>query len=130
MNCPSRTDDTDGREGWNQSPNLLAGTTREDFNGRTNSTARRTLDLDGLDDDATRTQDHIDTPPPEEVLAEVKLVKSHVSPVVSLAGDGGAGGGGGGGGLRGLGSQAFWQKARKFVVTFASFIGPGFMVSL
>ena len=48
MNCPSRTDDTDGREGWNQSPNLLAGTTRADFNGRTNATARRSLDPDVL----------------------------------------------------------------------------------
>lgn len=81
MNCPSRTDDTDGREGWNQSPNLLAGTTRADFNGRTNATARRSLDPDVPGEDVPIAQSHIDTPPPE------KGDVGETGPVVGKKGD-------------------------------------------
>ncbi|KAL5349602.1 NRAMP-like transporter smf-3 [Pseudogymnoascus australis] len=52
MNCPSRTENTDGRECWNQNPNALEGTTREDFNGRTNARLLRQLSPDELPDEA------------------------------------------------------------------------------
>lgn len=43
MNCPSRTDETDEREGWNQSPPALAAdlTTRSDLNGIVNLRMQR-----------------------------------------------------------------------------------------
>ena len=100
MNCPSRTDDTDGREGWNQSPNLLAGTTRADFNGRTNATARRTLDPDVPGEDVPIAQSHIDTPPPPEKggLGEKGPVVENCDLMGHVTTGGGEGGGGGGGG--------------------------------
>ncbi|KAL5346759.1 NRAMP-like transporter smf-3 [Pseudogymnoascus australis] len=87
MNCPSRTDDTDGREGWNQSPNLLAGTTRADFNGRTNATARRSLDPGIPGDDIPIAQTHVDMPPPGKgewgrkgCLLEKKISVAYIDP--------------------------------------------------
>ena len=44
MNCPSRPNNPNGREGWNQSPNLLSGTTREDFNGMANARVLRRIE--------------------------------------------------------------------------------------
>ncbi len=43
MNCPSRTDDLTGHEGWNQNPPRLAAdlTTREDLNGIVNLRTQR-----------------------------------------------------------------------------------------
>jgi len=123
MNCPSRTDDPDGREGWNQSPNLLAGTTREDFNGRTNDTVRRGSDPDGLRDDVTCARDNIDTPPPKMLVPDIKQLDGHVS-------DPNAAGGEGGGGPGGRGMLSFLYKAKKILITFGSFIGPGFLVRL
>jgi len=43
MNCPSRTDETNDHEGWNQSPSRLAAdlTTRQDLNGIANSRTQR-----------------------------------------------------------------------------------------
>ncbi|OBT74520.1 hypothetical protein VF21_06951 [Pseudogymnoascus sp. 05NY08] len=132
MNCPSRTDDTDGREGWNQSPNLLAGTTRADFNGRTNATARRSLDPDVPGEDVPIAQSIIDTPPPPEkgglgekgpVVGEKGDVMSHVTT--------GGGGGGGGGGEEGIHRRKrFYKRAGRMFMKYASFIGPGFMISV
>ena len=107
MNCPSRTDDTDGREGWNQSPNLLAGTTRADFNGRTNATARRSLDPDVPGEDDPIAQSHIDTPPPldKSGMGEKGPVvgeKGDVAGHVTTSGGNGGGGGEGGGALWGV----------------------------
>lgn len=137
MNCPSRTDDTDGREGWNQSPNLLAGTTRADFNGRTNATARRSLDTDVPGEDIPIAQSLVDAPPPPEkgglgekgpVVGEKGDLMGHV---MTGGGDGGGGGGGGSGGGGGGGirkRKMFYEKAGRMFMKYASFIGPGFMV--
>ncbi|KFY90935.1 hypothetical protein V498_05753 [Pseudogymnoascus sp. VKM F-4517 (FW-2822)] len=135
MNCPSRTDDTDGREGWNQSPNLLAGTTRADFNGRTNATARRSLDPDVPGEDVPIAQSHIDTPPPLDkggmgekgpVVGEKGDVTNHVT----TGGDDGGGGGGGGGGWGLDRRQKLYEKIGRVFMKYASFIGPGFMISV
>ena len=136
MNCPSRTDDTDGREGWNQSPNLLAGTTRADFNGRTNATARRSLDPDVPGEDVPIAQSLVDTPPPPEkggmgekgpVVGEKGDLMGHVMTGGGDGGGGGSGGGGGGGG--GIRKRKmFYEKAGRMFMKYASFIGPGFMV--
>ncbi|KFX95049.1 hypothetical protein O988_05993 [Pseudogymnoascus sp. VKM F-3808] len=136
MNCPSRTDDTDGREGWNQSPNLLAGTTRADFNGRTNATARRSLDPDVPGEDVPIAQSHIDTPPPEKGGAGEKgpVVGEKGDPtghVMTGGGDGGGGEGGGSGGEGGIQKRKrFYEKAGRMFMKYASFIGPGFMISV
>lgn len=131
MNCPSRTDDTDGREGWNQSPNLLAGTTRADFNGRTNATARRSLDPGIPGDDIPIAQTHVDMPPPGKggvgekglPVGEKGDVMGHVTTT------GGGGGGGGGEGGWGVSKrQKFYEKAMRVFMKYSSFIGPGFMV--
>ncbi|OBT96450.1 hypothetical protein VE01_05632 [Pseudogymnoascus verrucosus] len=132
MNCPSRTDDTDGREGWNQSPNLLAGTTRADFNGRTNATARRSLDPDVPGEDVPIAQSLVDTPPPEKgglgkkgpVVGEKGDLTHHVT---TGGGDGGGGGDGEGGIHR---RKRFYEKAGRMFMKYASFIGPGFMISV
>ncbi|OBT54519.1 hypothetical protein VE04_03992 [Pseudogymnoascus sp. 24MN13] len=137
MNCPSRTDDTDGREGWNQSPNLLAGTTRADFNGRTNATARRSLDPDVPGEDVPIAQSLVDTPPPEKgglgekgpVVGEKGDLTDHVT---TGGGDGGGSGGGGGGeGEGGIHRRKrFYEKTGRMFMKYASFIGPGFMISV
>lgn len=125
MNCPSRTDDTDGREGWNQSPNLLAAdiTTKEDFNGRTNAVARGSADADadGVIQDASSPRRNIEIPPklPDSAL---KQLDGHVT--IPAAG----GEGGGRSGDAGSDKPSFFQRAKKLAVTYGSFIGPGFMV--
>ncbi|KFY80606.1 hypothetical protein V498_08786 [Pseudogymnoascus sp. VKM F-4517 (FW-2822)] len=119
MNCPSRTDDTDGRKGWNQSPNLLAGTTRADFNGCTNATARRSLDPDIPGDDIPIAQTHVE----RAGCWRKGDVMGHVTTA--------SGGGGGGGGEGGLGvskRQKFYEKSVRVFIKYSSFIGPGFIV--
>jgi hypothetical protein len=127
MNCPSRTDDTDGHEGWNQSPNLLAGTTRADFNGRTNATARRTLDPDDLEE-VSIAPSHVDTPPPPEKGAVVSGVVEMAGGDSHVTTGGGGDGGSGGGGAGSSGRLKFYQKVGKVFAKYASFVGPGFMV--
>ena len=129
MNCPSRTDDTDGREGWNQSPNLLAGATRADFNGRTNATARRTLDPDVLGEDVLIAQCNVDTPPPPpEKRGVVPAVIGKPGEDSHVTTGGWRDDGSGGKGKGGSGRLRFYKKAGKVFMKFASFIGPGFMV--
>lgn len=123
MNCPSRTDDTDGREGWNQSPNLLAAdiTTKEDFNGRTNDIARGSADTDGVIEDASSPRRNIEIPPKLPDSA-TKQLDGHVT-IPAAEGEGG-----GRSGDAGSDKPSFFQRAKKFAVTYGSFIGPGFMV--
>ncbi len=120
MNCPSRTE-SDGREGWNQNPALHAGTTNEDFNGRTNDTARRSAE-DGIVDDVADNRGTIGNPPPKIPIPDTVQLEGHV--LASTAG--GEGGGRGGKG----GSATFLEKAKSFFITYGSFVGPGFMVRI
>lgn len=122
MNCPSRNDDTTGREGWNQSPHPLALTTNEDFNGRTNAVANGGADGQQVIDEITR-DGPIDNPPPKLPDSEKQLDGTHVT--IPSVGDEGEGGGRGG---AGDGKLGIWKRAKKFAVTYGSFVGPGFMV--
>jgi metal iron transporter len=135
MNCPDRTDNLDGREGWNQSPNDLAGSTREDFNGIANARTLRRLDPE---DTVTGVPDTENTGPRprnnrRNSVATVKLARTltsqnpdpHHVTVNAFDMDEPANNPGGSGG-----SVNLLKQARKVLVTFGKFIGPGFMVSV
>jgi metal iron transporter len=132
MNCPSRTDNADGRDGWNQSPNLLSATTREDFNGMANTRILRRIESN----DPVLFVSNNEVPdaqrPRKTSAAAVRLVKAltsqslhrgHVNRMPSGCDD--------------SNNQTkcpptlakFLTKARNILVTFSKFIGPGFMVS-
>ena len=132
MNCPSRTDNTDGREGWNQSPNLLSATTREDFNGMANTRILRRIESndpvllvsDDLVPDAQRPRKNsVATVRLAKALTSQSLREGHVGSIPSGCDD--------------PKDQTkcppqlakFLTKARDVLVTFSKFIGPGFMVS-
>jgi hypothetical protein len=128
MNCPSRTDDVDGREGWNQNPNLLSGTTREDFNGRTNARMLRRLDPDGLNDDSAISHDPDAQPPSDREANRSKLVDIKQPSIghVSQSPHNFEGPDFPSGPPRRL--TTFYQKTLRILVTFGQFVGPGFMV--
>jgi hypothetical protein len=121
MNCPSRTDDVDGRQGWNQNPNLLTGTTREDFNGRTNARLLRRMDPNGLgiegamhqmlDVDPSSNDSKTHAPGGTETTARESLVDStHPQNYPARY------------------PTRIFQSIKKVAVTYCKFIGPGFMV--
>lgn len=131
MNCPSRSDNTDGREGWNQSPNLLAGSTREDFNGMANArTFRRIVARNhilGLPDDETSDIQQLqeDSAHREEgrlpkMLPGKTLHDSHVHPTSVHFNEG-----------HDNPPPSNWlANFRHVLVKFGKFVGPGFMVCL
>lgn len=121
MNCPSRTDNVDGREGWNQSPNLLSGASRQDFNGRTNTRLLRILDPDGPGKEVPMNQLHELDPSGEKSKtdstegSETKAGEFLVDPAHSQN--------------TSTRTPLFlFQFVKKVVVTYGKFIGPGFMV--
>lgn len=121
MNCPSRTDDVDGREGWNQSPNLLAGTTREDFNGRANTIFRRRIDPDGPSNEVPLDQLSDVNPPSKNgqanatVRTEERASGSLADPSPPQSSSGNP-------------ATFLFHQVRKVAVKYCKFIGPGFMV--
>jgi hypothetical protein len=112
----------DGHDGWNQNPNPLEGTTREDLN-RTNSRILRRIDPAGPSDDHATHEAREGEPRVETVAPRVdSLAELHVMPAV-------------------LYTQepdftpssparnaSFLQKAQKWMKIYGQFIGPGFMV--
>lgn len=124
MNCPSRTDEPEGT-GMNQNPNALAAdlTTREDLNGIANS---RLLLRNTSQIKRTAT----DEPEPADAIGDKKgpVVRNGgaASQIPSLVGSGGRGGGGGGSWPR---VTKVGSDARKVVMKFGHFVGPGMMVS-
>lgn len=133
MNCPSRTDNVDGHEGWNQNPNLLAGTTREDFNGRANSITLRRANLDTVDtldgelstcpgpDDLPSKGNNPEADPTGQLPRE-KALESHVISPTSVTMGAGASG------FVFRGASDVFKKCQSVLITFGKFIGPGFMV--
>ena len=121
MNCPSRTDNVDGREGWNQNPNLLSGTSREVFNGRTNARLLRRIDPDGpskevamcqlpdLDPSSKNSKTNVtgraETRARESLVDPARPQNTSARPPAFL-----------------------FQMIKKVAVTYCKFIGPGFMV--
>ena len=129
MNCPSRTDNADGRDGWNQSPNLLSGSTREDFNGMANTRILRRIDssdpvlLLSNDDVPDAQRSRKNSTATIRITTSQSLQPSHVSgvhPGSDIPGDG-------------ANSQSrlanLLTKARNVLIKFGKFVGPGFMVS-
>lgn len=133
MNCPSRTDNMDGHDAWNQNPNPLEGTTREDFN-RTNSRILRRLDPAGPSDDHAMHEAR-EAEPRDGKNASWMGVETTASQVNSLAELHV---------MRGVQytqepdftpssparSASFLQKAQRWMKIYGQFIGPGFMISV
>lgn len=139
MNYPERTDDQDGREGWNQNPNAFAGSSREDFNGKANDRILRRSDNDGPIEISPSDQNP-DSPQPRNrnrkssvatVMVARTLTSQSQSPsqrhVTNSAGGIVMGSGGTNHGSEE--EDGFFAKARNILVTFGKFVGPGFMVS-
>lgn len=144
MNKTSRTDEPlEGDNGYNQSPNPLSNdlTTNEDFNGIANSRALGEQDsqllqgttLAALQDTGARNTtskndsgithqlaygsiDH--GQPPEGVLQVPAIAQPPPHSPTSAGGDGDAD------------HLTPFQRLKKNVLTFCSFIGPGFMISV
>jgi metal iron transporter len=117
MNCPSRTDNLDGHDGWNQNPNPLEGTPREDFK-RTNSRILRRLDPAGPSDDHGEPRDGENA----SAVSAASLAELHVMPGVLYAQEPDFTP------SSPARSASFLQKARKWMKIYSQFIGPGFMV--
>lgn len=130
MNCPSRTDNPNGREGWNQSPNLHAGTTREDFNGMANTRVLRRIDPGDpafIDSDEKVSEAQR---PRKASTAAVKITtmstsqsvdENQVNPGALHCDDSSDNR------MRSY-LPSFFPKTRKVLATFIKFVGPGFMV--
>jgi metal iron transporter len=132
MNCPSRTDNADGRDGWNQSPNLLSATTREDFNGIANTRILRRIESndpvllvsnDEVPDAQRPRKNSAAVVRLTRTLTSQSLHRGHVNNMPP--------------GCDGPNNQTkcpskqvkILTKARNVLMTFGKFVGPGFMVS-
>ncbi len=130
MNCPSRTDNPNGREGWNQSPNLHSGTTREDFNGMANARVLRRIEpgepvLINSDDEVSGHQR-----PRKSSATAARVARTltyqrgdehHVTPAPPHSEDSSDS-------TARACFPAVLSRTRKVLVTFGKFVGPGFMV--
>lgn len=133
MNCPSRTDNLDGREGWNQNPNHLSNTTRQDLNGIANSRILRRSDADEPVEEAANMQSP-DTSRRRKIyplasklaraMTSRSLPQEHVTTTSFVVDDSGNGPNGSDG------EPGFPHRVRKIIMTFGKFVGPGFMVSI
>jgi metal iron transporter len=142
MNCPSRTEEPEGT-GFNQNPSALSAdlTTRNDLNGIANARELRRIPSTGVegviepvpDDDVTRVKGG--NAGTQEVALEKRDSKSHVGESSAMGMstlddvDEGNGGGSGGNG-RGREISQYLERAKKAVVTYGKFVGPGFMISV
>jgi len=131
MNCPSRPE-PEG-PGFNQNPNSLAAdlTTRQDLNGIANSRILRRMaenereSVNVVEDDqygANREKE-------QAVRAPELMVRSHVGTTTRATSDGSrdSDSSGDGSSDTNISAKGF-IKLPKVVVTFAKFVGPGFMV--
>ena len=142
MNCPSRTEEPEGT-GFNQNPSALSAdlTTRNDLNGIANarelrripSTATEVAVEPVSDYDVERKKVTEDGRARAAVVSEEKSSGCHVAEesgatmaMQTLGQEGNNGGNSGG--KRGSVSQMY-QNAKKAIITYGKFVGPGFMVS-
>ncbi|KAE8451510.1 hypothetical protein EG329_003583 [Mollisiaceae sp. DMI_Dod_QoI] len=145
MNCPSRTEEPEGT-GFNQSPRALSNdlTTRNDFNGVVNARELRRIPSMGVegvvepvpDDDVSRKKgasERMQVSTLDErnsrrhVNEETGIDTTTSPPTVMGEGSGNGGSGGGRGGSR---LSQYSEKAKKAIVTYGKFVGPGFMISV
>lgn len=123
MNCPSRTDEPPESDGYNQNPSSLSAdlTTREDLNGKANSRVLRRLASSEIQDPVDSRSDQ-DTPRKKEP-------SSVGEKAVAIEGVGHGGGEEIGGEGEGSWAARAFMKARRGLINYAKFVGPGFMVS-
>jgi metal iron transporter len=134
MNCPLRSDDGDGRQGWNQNPNSMDGTTRQDLNGMANTRVLRRIEshdptLDEPDDEVLRAQRRrrnstatirVARTLTSQAVSETCHV-THTSLEVHKQPNSSPN--------KCKAFSKYIKKTRKVVTTFGKFVGPGFMVS-
>lgn len=130
MNCPSRPDNSNGREGWNQSPNQHSGTTREDFNGMANARVLRRIEThnpvslksnDEVPDSERQRKNSAATIKLTMTQASQSVEKGDVkSNIFHCDGPNDE--------KSGSRPSSFFSKARNLLMTFGKFVGPGFMV--
>ena len=147
MNRPSRTDEPQKGDGYNQSPNDLSNdlTTNEDLNGISNSRVQRSGEplsiqsggQNALLDEVSNLQDTAGIPTvriKDGVPAESLVVEQQAQggphefgpgPQLSAASHGGDDAGNG----RGRVTSAL-HRTKNAIITFSKFIGPGFMVAV
>ena len=140
MNCPSRTDEIDEHEGWNQNPPSLSGdlTTRNDLNGIANLRIQRDRSL--IDDNALDIESNkeVDDPLGVQLAKEPVSVlsKTLVESATSTEKHGQAVQVAQGPSRRNSGesikptASTRMRKLGQVLVKFSKFIGPGFMVSV
>ncbi|CZS97298.1 probable manganese transport protein [Rhynchosporium graminicola] len=144
MNCPSRTDEPDEGDGYNQNPSSLSAdlTTRADLNGIANARELKRMasneletEVDGIPDEdgkgGKRDKGEEEVVAAREVGQQSKFTRNGPGMVALEAADGGAAGGGGiGNGADASFPIRIFMKIRKGVVTYGKFVGPGFMISV
>jgi len=140
MNCPSRTDETDEHDGWNQSPPSLSGdlTTRNDLNGIANLRLQRDrlpIDDNALDIELNKeVEDPLGVQPVKEPVSVPSKVPADPTGIAEKQGQ--YLGMGGGSSRRSSGenhkptTSTRIRKLGQVLVKFSKFIGPGFMVSV
>ncbi|KAI9780747.1 MAG: hypothetical protein M1839_006534 [Geoglossum umbratile] len=139
MNCPSRTDETMGHDGWNQSPPSLAAdtTTRQDLNGIANSRSQRDRtrvpDAMASGGELPVGQDPDQTSPPEPTGSKDAVAPSPKMPTLVAMHEGQARSHAGSSSNFSSGEKTLVVAARRVgnvLAKFSKFIGPGFMVSV
>jgi metal iron transporter len=131
MNCPSRTEEPEGT-GFNQNPSALSAdlTTRQDLNGRANSRVLRRIASSEIQDVVECVPDD-DSPRKREASLREKEAATtekggHVGEMgtssLAVSDENNGEGGSGNWLLRNF------MRVRKFLITYAKFVGPGFMV--
>ncbi|KAF8866872.1 natural resistance-associated macrophage protein [Acephala macrosclerotiorum] len=142
MNCPSRTEEPEGT-GFNQNPSALSAdlTTRNDLNGIANARELRRIPSAGIEgvvepvpDDVTERKRASEGM--QEVALEGKDSKRHMGEesgmgmsTLDAVDEGNSGGGSGSGNGRG-GVSRYFERAKKAMITYGKFVGPGFMISV
>jgi metal iron transporter len=151
--CPSRTDEPPVSDSYNQSPNQFSNdlTTNADLNGISNSRERRDVSLslqnggqNSQGPDIARTHDpdgrrritggHVATAGPDvqgqqsrgKGLFQLETLVTRQSVTPSDSPDGGSSSGSGHSGR----NKPLLRRIRDGLLTFAKFIGPGFMVAV
>ncbi|MCJ1246331.1 hypothetical protein MMC30_003538 [Trapelia coarctata] len=140
MNCPSRTDELDEHDGWNQNPPSLSGdlTTRNDLNGIANLRLQRDhlpIDDNALDIELNK---EVDDPLGVQPVKEPGSILSKILADSTGSSEKHGQSVGVGGGPSGRSSvepnrptiSTRMHKLGQVLVKFSKFIGPGFMVSV
>ncbi|RDL39714.1 Transporter protein Smf2 [Venustampulla echinocandica] len=145
MNCPSRTDEPEGT-GFNQNPSSLSAdlTTRQDLNGMANARVLRRIsssEVRAMEDLEPDRELQEDTNKGHAVVKGVAAgkIQAASSPSDAHGSRAGAEGGEGSGSAHRSANERRryhnyavnrFMRIRKFMVNFARFIGPGFMISV